>query len=57
MRESVIYQSIKQEGAEETAKKIAVNLLKEGFSVELVVKATGLTIEEVQQLQTVQSEN
>ena len=45
MRESVIYQSIKQEGAEETAKKIAVNLLKEGFSVELVVKATGLTIE------------
>ncbi|MBW4507915.1 MAG: hypothetical protein KME64_15570 [Scytonematopsis contorta HA4267-MV1] len=65
MRESVIYQSImvegrqegRQEGKEETAREIAVNLLKEGLSLELVVKATGLTIDVVQQLQTAQSEN
>lgn len=65
MQESVIYQSIKEEGREEgkeegaetAAKKIAVNLLQEGISIELVVKATGLTIEQVQYLQGAQSEN
>jgi len=51
MQESVTYQLIKDEGAEENSRKIAVNLLKEGLSIELVAKITGLTVEELQQLQ------
>jgi predicted transposase/invertase (TIGR01784 family) len=62
MRESAIYQSIiqegreegRQEGASETALKIAVNMLKKGVSAESVVEFTGLTLEQVQQLQTQQ---
>ncbi|MGG6265664.1 hypothetical protein ACQ4M3_09075 [Leptolyngbya sp. AN03gr2] len=47
MQESVIYQAIQKEKAEE----IALNLLREGASIELVARGTGLSIEEVQQLQ------
>jgi predicted HTH domain antitoxin len=47
MQESVIYQSIKKEEKEE----IALNLLQEGVSLEVIVRATGLSIEEVRQLQ------
>ncbi len=65
MRESVIYQSIKaegreegrEEGIEEGVRRVAVNLLKDGMSIEVVVKATGLTVEQVQQLQSTQAEN
>jgi predicted transposase YdaD len=47
MQESVIYRSIQ----EETTQKIALNLLRDGLSVETVARGTGLSIEEVQQLQ------
>jgi predicted transposase/invertase (TIGR01784 family) len=47
MQESVIYRSIQQE----RDRAIALNLLREGVSVETVVRSTGLSIEEVQQLQ------
>ncbi|MEM7555108.1 MAG: Rpn family recombination-promoting nuclease/putative transposase [Cyanobacteria bacterium P01_A01_bin.84] len=59
MRESVTYQLLvdegrqegRQEGIQEATRKIAVNMLKEGLSIDLIAKATGLTIEEVEQLQ------
>ncbi|MCF2151900.1 hypothetical protein IQ276_036940 [Desmonostoc muscorum LEGE 12446] len=55
MRESVIYQSIKAEGREEgsdkKARKIAINLLAEGISVDVIARVTGLSIKVVQQLQ------
>jgi predicted transposase/invertase (TIGR01784 family) len=58
MRESVIYQSIKEEGREEgaseTALKIAASMLKKGVLAESVVEFTGLTLEQVQQMQTQQ---
>jgi predicted transposase/invertase (TIGR01784 family) len=61
MRESVIYQSIKkegrEEGREEAARKIAANMLSKGISVESVVDFTGLTLEQVQQIQIQQSGN
>lgn len=68
MRESVIYQSILNEGREEgleegleqAARKIAAiaaNMLSKGVSVESVAEFTGLTLEQVQQIQTQQSEN
>ncbi|RUT08564.1 hypothetical protein DSM106972_017320 [Dulcicalothrix desertica PCC 7102] len=54
MRESVIYQSILEEGAEQKTRQIVVNLLKEGVSIDLVAKATGLTVEQIQQIQASQ---
>lgn len=65
MRESVIYQSIlnegrdegREEGREETALKIAANMLYKGVSVESVMEFTGLTLEQVLQVQTQQSQN
>lgn len=47
MQESVIYRSIQQE----RDRAIALNLLREGVSIETVARSTGLSIEEVQQLQ------
>ncbi len=47
MQESVIYRSIQQERDRE----IALNLLREGVSIETVARGTGLSIGEVQQLQ------
>ena len=51
MQESSFYRSIKKEGQDEGARSIALNLLREGLSVEIVARGTGLSIEEVQQLQ------
>lgn len=55
MQESVIYRSIQEEAeARAEARKqreIANNSLREGLSVETVIRITGLPIEEVQQLQ------
>ncbi|MGB3652819.1 MAG: Rpn family recombination-promoting nuclease/putative transposase [Rivularia sp. (in: cyanobacteria)] len=65
MQESVTYQLLvnegraegRAEGSQEAAREIAVNLLKEGLSIDLIAKTTGLTVEEVQQLQNIQVEN
>ncbi len=59
MRESVIYQEILQEGeargrAEgkaETTRKVAVNLLRIGMSLEQIAQVTELSLEQVQALQ------
>ena len=53
MQESVIYQSIQKEKAEE----IALNFLRDGLSIEAVARGTGLSIEEVQQLQQQLAQN
>jgi predicted transposase/invertase (TIGR01784 family) len=47
MQESVIYRSIQ----DEKTREIALNFLRDGLSVEAVARGTGLSIEEVQQLQ------
>ena len=61
MQESTIYQSIYQEGeVKGEAKKqreIATNFLRDGLPVETVARGTGLSIEEVQQLQQQISES
>ena len=61
MRDSVTYQLLvdegRAEGSQEAARKIAVNLLKEGLSIKLIAKTTGLTVEEVQQLKSNQADN
>jgi hypothetical protein len=47
MQDSVIYRSIQ----DEKARAIALNSLREGISLEIVARSTGLTLEEVQTLQ------
>ena len=51
MQESSVYRSIKREGQEEGARSIALNLLRRGISIDIIAPSTGLSIEEVQQLQ------
>jgi predicted transposase/invertase (TIGR01784 family) len=51
MQESTVYRSIQRETQIEEKRSIALNLLREGISVEVVVRSTGLSVEEVQQLQ------
>ncbi|AFY50206.1 hypothetical protein Nos7524_4448 [Nostoc sp. PCC 7524] len=63
MRESVIYQDILQEGVkegfekgieqgiEQKAQDVAIKLINKGISLEIIVDATGLTIEQLQKLQ------
>jgi predicted transposase YdaD len=51
MQESTVYRSIQRETQIEEKRAIALNFLREGLSVELVARGTGLSIEEVQQLQ------
>lgn len=51
MQESTVYRSIQRETQAENSRAIALNFLQEGLSIELVARGTGLSIEEVQQLQ------
>jgi predicted transposase YdaD len=51
MQESTVYRSIQREVQEERDRTIALNFLREGLSVEMVARGTGLSIAEVQQLQ------
>jgi predicted transposase/invertase (TIGR01784 family) len=51
MQESTVYRSIQRETQIEEKRAIALNLLQEGVAIEVIVRSTGLSIEEVQQLQ------
>jgi predicted transposase/invertase (TIGR01784 family) len=51
MQESVIYRSIQEEAEAKKQREIATNFLRNGVSVEIVALGTGLSVEEVQQLQ------
>lgn len=50
--------SWERKGIEKGTEQIAVNSLREGLSIEMIVKITGLSVERVQQLQAqLQAEN
>ncbi len=51
MQESTVYRSIQREAQEEKSRSIALNLLRGGVAIGLIASSTGLSIEEVQQLQ------
>ncbi|MCA2735280.1 MAG: flagellar assembly protein H, partial [Microcystis sp. M158S2] len=59
MKESVIYQDILLEGEAkgkaETARQIALNMLRSSVSTDLVAQFTGLTLKQVQRLQKLSS--
>lgn len=56
MQESTVYRAIERDARKEEKRAIALNLLRDNLSVEVVVRGTGLSIEEVQQLQQQLSE-
>ena len=51
MQESTVYRSILAEGEIKKQREIATNSLREGLPIATVARITGLSIEEVQQLQ------
>ncbi|MBL1175071.1 Rpn family recombination-promoting nuclease/putative transposase [Pantanalinema sp. GBBB05] len=51
MQESVTYQEIRQEGEQSKAQQIALNMIREGMALEAIARVTGLSIEQVEQLQ------
>ena len=55
MQESTVYRSIFAEGEtkgeEKKQREIALNFLREGLPIKAVSRGTGLSVEEVQQLQ------
>ncbi len=51
MQESTVYRSIQKEAKADTKREIALNFLRDGLSIELIARGTGLSIEEVEQLQ------
>lgn len=51
MQESTVYRSIQREAQEERDREIAINLLQRGVALDIIAPSTGLSIEEVQQLQ------
>jgi predicted transposase YdaD len=56
MQESTVYRAIERDARKEEKRAIALNFLRDGLSVEAVARGTGLSIEEVQQLQQQLSE-
>jgi predicted transposase/invertase (TIGR01784 family) len=51
MQESTVYRSIQREAQKEEKRAIAINLLRRGIAMDIIAPSTGLSIEEVQQLQ------
>jgi predicted transposase YdaD len=51
MQESTVYRSIQREAQKERDRAIATNLLRRGVAIDIIAPSTGLSIEEVQQLQ------
>jgi predicted transposase YdaD len=51
MQESIVYRSILAERELKKQREIARNFLRDGLSIEAVARGTGLSVEEVQQLQ------
>jgi len=47
-----IVTSWERKAAQKTRVEIALNLLREGMTYEAIARVTGLTVEQVQQLQT-----
>jgi len=51
MQESTIYRSIQEETEAKAKREIAINLLHRGVAIDIIAPSTGLSVEEVQQLQ------
>jgi len=52
-----VQKKVREEIREKNTRLVVVNMLKEGLSMEIIAKVTGLTIEQVQQVQITAVEN
>jgi predicted transposase YdaD len=52
LKETRVYQEAKEEGEEGRARTIALNMLRDKFTIEQISRLTGLTIAQIQALQT-----
>ena len=52
LEETRVYQEAKEEGEEGRARTIALNMLRDKFTIEQISRLTGLTIAQIQALQT-----
>jgi predicted transposase YdaD len=57
MQESTVYRSIQREAQVEEKRAIAINLLRRGVAIDIIAPSTGLSVEEVQQLQQQMNES
>jgi len=57
MQESTVYRSIQREAQKEEKRAIAINLLRRGVTIDIIAPSTGLSVEEVQQLQQQMNES
>ena len=57
MQESTVYRSIQREAQKEEKRAIAINLLRRGVAIDIIAPSTGLSVEEVQQLQQQMNES
>lgn len=57
MKESVIYQEICEETTQKNMREVALKLIEEGMTIEAIARVTGLTLDQIQQLQTTQPES
>ena len=51
MQGSTVYRSIARDERKEEKRSIALNFLRKGVAIDIIAPSTGLSIEEVQQLQ------
>jgi predicted transposase YdaD len=52
LQQTRVYREAKEEGKDEERYKIALHLLRENVPLEIVSRTTGLTIDQLQQLQS-----
>jgi predicted transposase/invertase (TIGR01784 family) len=57
MQESTVYRSILAEGEVKKQREIAINLLRRGIAIDIIAPSTGLSIQEVEQLQQQMNES
>jgi predicted transposase YdaD len=57
MQESTVYRSILSEGGVKKQRGIAINLLRRGVAIDIIALSTGLSIQEVEQLQQQMNES
>ncbi|MEG4208119.1 hypothetical protein QUA20_29910 [Microcoleus sp. Pol7_A1] len=51
MQESTVYRSSSRDAEKKKTRAVVINLLRRGVAINIIAPSTGLSIEEVQQLQ------
>ncbi|MEX0271440.1 Rpn family recombination-promoting nuclease/putative transposase [Leptolyngbyaceae cyanobacterium UHCC 1019] len=57
LQQTRVYQEAKEEGQQEALQQVVMNLLKEEMTVEAIARVTGLSFEQIEQLQAILPQN